>query len=159
MFTIRNLGGVSLLLMGSTWLWLTPAFAGRGVSTSGVLWAMTRVLCLLTVVGFCVATWALFARYPWWELAAKGSAAVGAVTLVLYWLAAARGGEPVGTVSWNVFDVLDCGLLYSCPSGEKPETEIRLRPSSRGFDDRDGSPTLALVIAVFAGTTSIATRL
>jgi hypothetical protein len=103
MFTIRNLGGVSLLLMGSTWLWLTPAFAGRGVSTSGVLWAMTRVLCLLTVVGFCVATWALFARYPWWELAAKGSAAVGAVTLVLYWLAAARGGEPVGTVSWNVF--------------------------------------------------------
>ena len=25
MFTIRNLGGIALLLAGSTWLWLMPA--------------------------------------------------------------------------------------------------------------------------------------
>ena len=42
MFTIRNIGGVSLLLDGSTWLWLTPAFAGCGVSTSGAWWALSR---------------------------------------------------------------------------------------------------------------------
>ena len=123
MFTIRNVGGVSLLLMGSTWLWLTPAFAGSGVSTSGALWEVTRVLCLLTVLGFCVATWALFARYPWWEIAAKGSAAVGAVTLVFYWAAAARGGEPGGAVTWNVFVhvVMVAGLfvLLLTPSLER----------------------------------------
>ena len=50
MFTIRNIGGVALFLAGSTWLWLTPAFASRGVSTSGTLWAITRVMSLLTIV-------------------------------------------------------------------------------------------------------------
>jgi hypothetical protein len=123
MFTIRNLGGVSLLLMGSTWIWLTPAFAGRGVSTSGLLWAVTRALCLLTIAGFCVATWGLFARHQWWEVVAQGSAALGAVTLVVYWVAAARGGEPAGTVSWNVFVhvVMIAGLfvLLLVPSLER----------------------------------------
>ncbi|MFL6134884.1 MAG: hypothetical protein ACJ72A_18910 [Nocardioidaceae bacterium] len=103
MFTIRNLGGIALLLTGSTWLWLTPAFAGRGVSTSGVLWGITRVLCLLTVVAFCVATWALFTRQGWWEAAALGSTVLGMVVLVPYVLAARLGGEPIGTVTWNAF--------------------------------------------------------
>jgi hypothetical protein len=102
-FTIRNLGGVALLLMGSTWLWLTPAFAGRGVSTSGLLWAVTRTLCLITIAGFCVATWGLFARHSWWEAVALGSAAVGALALLTFSIAASRGGEPAGTVAWNVF--------------------------------------------------------
>jgi hypothetical protein len=61
MFTIRNLGGVALFLAGSTWLWLTPAFASRGVSTSGLLWASTRVLSLVTIALFVLATWGLFA--------------------------------------------------------------------------------------------------
>lgn len=103
MFTIRVLGGVALFLAGSTWLWLTPAFAGRGVSTTGLLWAVTRVLSLLTVAAFCVATVALFTRQGWWEAAALGSAALGLLTLVPYWFAAHGGGEPVGTVAWNVF--------------------------------------------------------
>lgn len=103
MITIRNLGGVALLLMGSTWLWLTPAFAGRGVSTSGVLWAVTRVLCLLTIAGFCVATWELFARHSWWEAVALGSSAVGVLALLTFSIAAANGGEPAGAVTWNLF--------------------------------------------------------
>jgi hypothetical protein len=103
MFTIRNLGGVSLFLAGSTWLWLTPAFASRGVSTTGVLWAITRVLCLLTVAAFCLATWGLFSRGAWWEAMALGSAAVGLVALVPYWMAALGGGETVETVIWNAF--------------------------------------------------------
>ena len=103
MLTIRNLGGVALLLMGSTWLWLTPAFAGRGVSTSGLLWAVTRALCLLTIAGFCVATWGLFARNSWWEAVALGSAVVGVLALLTFSIAAARGGEPAGTVTWNAF--------------------------------------------------------
>jgi hypothetical protein len=103
MFTMRNLGGIALLLAGSTWLWLTPAFAGRGVSTSGVLWAITRVLCLLTVAAFCVATWGLFTRHSWWEAVALGSAVLGLITLIPYWVAARGGGEPVGTATWNAF--------------------------------------------------------
>jgi hypothetical protein len=103
MFTIRNLGGIALFLAGTTWLWLTPAFATRGVSTSGTAWAVTRALSLLTVAAFCVATWALFARYEWWEGAALGSAALGLVALVPYWFAAHSGGETAGTATWNSF--------------------------------------------------------
>jgi hypothetical protein len=103
MFTIRNLGGISLLLAGSTWLWLTPAFASRGVSTSGAMWAVARAFCLLTVALFCVATWALFTRQSWWETAALVSAAVGLLALVPYWVAAHDGGETMGTASWNAF--------------------------------------------------------
>jgi hypothetical protein len=103
MFTIRNLGGVSLFLAGSTWLWLTPAFATRGVSTSGALWAVTRVLCLVTMAAFCVATWGLFTRHGWWEAIALGSAALGLIALVPYWFAAHGGGETTGTATWNAF--------------------------------------------------------
>lgn len=74
MFTIRNLGGIALLLAGSTWLWLTPEFASAGVETSGLLWAGTRMLALVTVASFCVAAWGLFARHGWWETVALGSA-------------------------------------------------------------------------------------
>jgi hypothetical protein len=103
MFTVRNMGGIALLLAGSSWVWLTPAFASRGVSTSGVWWKITGVLCLMTVTAFCVATWGLFARGAWWEMAALGSAGLGVVALVPYWVAAHAGGEAVGTATWNAF--------------------------------------------------------
>lgn len=103
MFTIRNLGGISLFLAGTTWLWLTPAFATRGVSTSGTSWAVTRALSLLTIAAFCVATWALFARHGWWEAAALGASVVGLVALLPYWFAAHGGGETTGTATWNAF--------------------------------------------------------
>ncbi|MGZ4533146.1 MAG: hypothetical protein ACXVXP_12440 [Mycobacteriaceae bacterium] len=101
MFTIRNMGGVALFLAGSTWLWLTPVFATKGVATSGLLWSTTRVLSLLTIAGFCVATVGLFARQSWWENAAVGSAVVGLLALIPYWIAGVRGGETTGTVAWN----------------------------------------------------------
>lgn len=103
MFTIRNLGGVALLLAGTTWLWLTPAFASRGVATSGSMWAITRVLSLITIALFCTATWGLFAREGWWETVALGSSAVGLVAVVAFWVAARGGGEAVGSVMWNAF--------------------------------------------------------
>jgi len=103
MFTLRNLGGIALLLTGSTWLWLSPAFAGRGVSTTGVLWGITRVLCLATMAGFVIATWGLFTRHTWWEQVALGASVVGLVTLAPYWAAATGGGETAGTATWNVF--------------------------------------------------------
>lgn len=101
MSTIRTMGGVALLLAGSTWMWLIPAFATKGVTTEGFLWSATWALSLLTILGFCVATAGLFARQSWWEAAAVGSAAVGLVALIPYWFAGTRGGETVGTVAWN----------------------------------------------------------
>jgi hypothetical protein len=101
MFTLRNIGGVALFLAGTTWLWLTPAFATKGVSTSSTLWDVTRVLCLLTIVVFSVSTWGLFARDGWWEATAIAAAALGLVTLVPYWFAATDGGEATGTVAYN----------------------------------------------------------
>ena len=103
MFTIRNAGGIALLLAGASWVWLTPSFASQGVDTTGVLWAVTGILSLLTVAGFLVATWALFTRHSWWEPAVLASAALGIVVLIPYWFAATRGGEATGTASWTAF--------------------------------------------------------
>jgi hypothetical protein len=103
MFTVRNLGGMALLLAGTTWLWLTPAFASRGVTTSGSAWAITRVLSLVTIALFCLASWGLFARQGWWEAVALGSSAIGLVAVLSFWIAARGGGETLGTVAWNAF--------------------------------------------------------
>ena len=103
MFTIRNMGGVALFLAGTTWLWLTPAFASRGVATSGTAWAITRALSMLTVAGFCVATYGLFTHHAWWEPVTLASACLGLVALVPFWVAATGGGETTGTTAWNAF--------------------------------------------------------
>ncbi|CAH0129321.1 hypothetical protein SRABI83_00199 [Arthrobacter sp. Bi83] len=103
MFTLRTLGGIALLLAGSSWLWLTPTFATRGQDTSGALWNITMVLSLVTILGFCIATWGLFARWSWWEYAALISAALGLLVLLPYWFAAVGSGETIGTTAWNAF--------------------------------------------------------
>jgi hypothetical protein len=94
MFTIRNLGGVALFLFGTTFLWLTPAFATPGVSTKGIAWPITQVLALVTLALFTAATWGLFTKAGWWEAVAVVAAALGFVALIPYWLAASRSGEP-----------------------------------------------------------------
>jgi hypothetical protein len=101
MFTIRNLGGVSLFLFGTTYLWLTPAFVTKGLDSTGGWWAVTRVLSLATILGFTLATWGLFQKASWWEGLATISAAAGIVTLLPYWVAAHASGE---TTPW--FNVL-----------------------------------------------------
>jgi hypothetical protein len=100
MWSLRNLGGISLFLFGTTFLWLTPAFASRGVPTTGVLWSSTRVLAMLTLAGFSLATWGLFQRSAWWLPLAVMASVVGLVTLVPYWVAASRSGET--TPGFNV---------------------------------------------------------
>ena len=46
---------------------------------------------------FCAATFGLFIRQAWWEPVAIGSATLGLLALIPYWLAARDGGEPLGT--------------------------------------------------------------
>jgi hypothetical protein len=92
MFTVRNMGGVALFLFGTTYLWLTPSYAGPGVSTTGVAWSITQALALVTIALFTVAAWGLFKKAGWWEALAVVAAAVGFVVLIPYWIAASHAG-------------------------------------------------------------------
>lgn len=100
MFTIRNIGGVALLLFGSTFLWLTPEFATKGIPTTGAAWSVTRLLSLVTLAGFTAATWGLFQRASWWETMAIAAATIGTIVLAPYWMAATASGET--TPGFNV---------------------------------------------------------
>ena len=93
MFTIRNLGGMSLFLFGTTFVWLTPSFATQGVPTKGVAWSITQILALATLALFTAATWGLFTKAGWWEPLAIVAAMVGFLVLIPYWLAASHAGE------------------------------------------------------------------
>ena len=50
MFTLRTMGGIAILMAGGSWLWLTPTFATRGLDTSRVLWTITMVVSLVTII-------------------------------------------------------------------------------------------------------------
>ena len=101
MFSIRNTGGVSLFLFGTTFLWLTPVYAASGIDTSGAAWVTAGVFATAVIVGFTVATWGLFRRTAWWEQLGTASAIAGLVTLVPYWVAADGSG-----VANPAFDVV-----------------------------------------------------
>lgn len=77
-------------LLGST---ETQELASKGVSTAGAWWSATRVLSLVTLLGFSAATWALYQRSGWWEALAVGSAVLGVIALVPYGVAAYSSGE------------------------------------------------------------------
>ena len=40
----RNLGALALFLYGTTFLWLTAAFAGTGTPASGTAWTVTQLV-------------------------------------------------------------------------------------------------------------------
>jgi hypothetical protein len=120
-FSVRNVGGIALFLFGTTFLWLTPAFASKDVSTDGVLWSVTRVMALATMAGFLLATWGLFQRDAWWESVALGSAVLGVLSLVPFWVAAARSGEttPAFTVFVEFLGITGVFVLLLVPKLEQ----------------------------------------
>ena len=101
MFSIRTVGGVSLFLFGTTFLWLTPVYAASGIDTSSAAWATAGLFATVTMIGFIVATWGLFHRAAWWEPLAIVSAVAGLATVVPFWVAAGSSG-----VTNPVFDVV-----------------------------------------------------
>lgn len=58
------------------------------------------MLAFATLAGFTLATWGLFQKAPWWDGVAIGSAVLGLVMLIPYWIAAHNAGEI--TPWWNV---------------------------------------------------------
>lgn len=87
MFSFRNVFAVGLLLFGSTFLWMTAAFAGRTPPPEGTAWTIENVLALLAVVGFTAAAWGVWKELGWWEPVAVVSAVVGLIAVVPYAIA------------------------------------------------------------------------
>lgn len=92
MLTIRTFGGVALFLFGSTFLWINPAFASRGVSTEERC-GRSPESSRSAMAAFRVATVGLFRRDSWWETVAVVSAVVGLVAIATFWIAASSSGE------------------------------------------------------------------
>lgn len=101
MFTIRTMGGVVLLLFGSTFLWITPEFVTRGLPNTGSWWAVTRVLAPVTVLGIHRRDVGAVPDGRMVEITAMASALLGLVALIPYWVAAHQANE---TTPW--FNVL-----------------------------------------------------
>jgi hypothetical protein len=82
MWTFKNVVAVGLFVFGSTFLWMTPAFAGRTPPPTGMAWTLVNILALVAVVGFTVAAWTVFQQYPWWGSVRLVSAVIGLVAVI-----------------------------------------------------------------------------
>jgi hypothetical protein len=98
MFTFRNILAVGVFLFGTTFLWMTPAFLPKGGSATGAIWIVIQVLALAAIIGFTIAAWGIFKDKGWLEPAAIGSAIVGIVAVIAYWI----GANDLGAAdSWS----------------------------------------------------------
>jgi hypothetical protein len=84
MFTFRNLMAVGLFLFGTTFLWMTAAFAGRTPPPEGMAWTIENILAVSAIVLFSATGWAVFKDASWWELAAIAASIVGLIAVIPY---------------------------------------------------------------------------
>jgi hypothetical protein len=82
MWTFKNLVAIGLFLFGSTFLWMTPAFAGRTSPPTGLAWTLVNILALAAVAGFTIAAWAVFKQYSWWGPMTLVSAIIGLAAVI-----------------------------------------------------------------------------
>ena len=95
MWTFRGLLAIVLFLFGSTYLWMTPAFAGRTPPPTGTAWTLVNVLALAAVTGFTIAAWGVLRHHAWWAPVTLVSAIVGLVALIPFLIGLRQiGGGP-----------------------------------------------------------------
>jgi hypothetical protein len=87
MFRFRTVAAGAILLFGTTFLWFMPSFLGTGTTVDGPMWSVIQLLVLATVVGYAGAAWGLYKATTWWRPLAIGGSILGALVLVLWWLA------------------------------------------------------------------------
>ena len=92
MWTFKNLAAIGLFLFGSTFLWMTPAFAGRTSPPTGMAWTLANILALATVVGFTIAAWAVFKQHTVWAPMTLVSAILGLVAAVPFVVGLVQSG-------------------------------------------------------------------
>ena len=81
-WTFKNLLAIGLFLFGTTFLWMTAAFAGRTPPPTGVAWTVVNVLALVALTGFTIVAWGVLKGYSWWPTIAFLSSIVGLATVV-----------------------------------------------------------------------------
>lgn len=82
MWTFKNIIALGLFLFGTTFMWMTPSFAGRTPPPKGVAWTLTNILALLAVIGFSAAAWGVFKTHPWWPNVALVSSVIGLLAVI-----------------------------------------------------------------------------
>jgi hypothetical protein len=87
MSRFRTVAAGALLLFGTTFLWFMPSFLGTGTTVGRAMWSVIQLLVLATVVGYAGAAWGLYKATTWWRPLAIGGSSLGALVLVLWWLA------------------------------------------------------------------------
>jgi hypothetical protein len=108
MFTFRNELALGIFLFGTTYLWLTPAFAGP--AARGTLWLVVQVMAFVAIATFSAAAWGLFRGADWWEPLAIGAAIIGMACVVPYWIAVQQLETP-DTFSNSVIHLLGGALI------------------------------------------------
>ena len=79
--TRRNIAAATLLVYGSTFLWMTSSFAGTNRPPGGAAWVIADVGALVSLALFTLAAWGVF-RSKWrWERAASAIRCSDTVTM------------------------------------------------------------------------------
>lgn len=90
MWTFKNLVALGMFLFGTTFLWMTPAFAGETPPPKGTAWTLANILALAALVGLAIAAWAVFKEYSRWRAAALLSAIVGLMAVIPFIIGQSR---------------------------------------------------------------------
>jgi hypothetical protein len=99
---MRTTTAVAVFLFGTTFLWLTPAMAGKsGQDLSGARWVAVQVLVWAAILGFTAAAWGLYRSLSWWTPVLVVSALAGVAASAMYALAV-RDVPGVANVASNV---------------------------------------------------------
>jgi hypothetical protein len=126
--TWRNTGALALFLYGTTFLWLTSAFAGNGKTAGGTVWTVTQILVIPAILGFSAAAWGIYKAASWWEQLAIGSAIFGFAPLIPYWIAASSvvgaGTVAQGTAFHAAGDAAVLILLLAPPLKRWIEAQV-----------------------------------
>lgn len=102
MWTFKNILAIGLFLFGSTFLWMTPAFAGRTPPPTGAAWTAVNVLALVAVAGFTVTAWATFKEYRWWWTVAIASACIGLLAVIPFVVALRQIDMPLADLGLQI---------------------------------------------------------
>ena len=102
MWTFKNVLAMGLSLFGSTFLWMTPAFAGKTPPPTGAAWTVVNLLALVAVAGFAVTAWAAFKEYSWWWTGAIVSASLGLLAVIPFVVALRQIDLPFGDVGVQI---------------------------------------------------------
>jgi hypothetical protein len=102
MWSFKNVVAIGLFLFGSTFLWMTPTFAGKTPPPTGAAWTAVNVLALLTVAGFTVTAWAVFKEYSWWSTVAIASASIGLLAIIPFVVALRQIDMPLADLGVQI---------------------------------------------------------